>query len=147
MLANRMPIYKHHSFWLILGFSSSFLSHVRKSKTDLDSGLHVVDSGFLVPNSDSLSVVLGFRIPKPLIPDSTSKHFPYSEFHKQKFSRFRIPDSLTWGDLSFIVAIVTFCTTILLTPAAITDYIYAFFHFRRFLVLPSLNRAIFSLRK
>ena len=145
MLANRMPIYKHHRFWLILGFSSSFLSHVRESKTDLDSGLHVVDSGFQALNSNSLSVVIGFRIPKPIIPDSTSKHFPYSGFRKQKFSRFRIPDSLTWDDLSFIVEIATFCTTILLTPAAITVYIHSVFHFPRFWLLPLLNRAVFSI--
>ena len=74
-----------------------------------------MDSGVQVLNSDSLSVVLGFRIPQPIIPDSPS----------------RIQDSITWGDLSFIMEIATFCTTILLTPAAITVYIYSVLQFPR----------------
>ena len=32
------------------------------------------------------------------IPDSTSKIFYDSGFYRQKFPRFRNPDSLTWGD-------------------------------------------------
>ena len=91
----------------------------------MDSGLHVVDSGFQVLNSDSLSVVLGFRIPVVSgIPDSKARD---SGFHKQKFSGFRIPDFLTWVDLSFIMEIVTLFTTILLTPATIAVYIKLFF--------------------
>ena len=70
-------------------------------------------------------MVLGFRIPVVSgIPDSKARD---SGIHKQKFSGFRIPDSLAWVDLSFIVEIVTFCTTILLTPAAIAVYIKLFF--------------------
>ena len=58
---------------------------VKESKTVLDSGLHAVDSGFQLLDSRSFSVELGFRIPtaifrnpRPKIPDSTSKNFPYS---------------------------------------------------------------------
>ena len=84
-----------------------------------------MDFGFQVLYSDSLSVVLGFQIPVVSgIPDSKARD---SGFRKQKFSRFRIPDFLTWVDLSFIVEIVTFCTTILLTPAAIAVCIKLFF--------------------
>ena len=41
-----------------------------------------------------------FRIPKPRIPESIGKVFLESRFHKQKFSEFRNPDFLTWGDSS-----------------------------------------------
>ena len=34
----------------------------------------------------------------PWISDSTEKNFSNSWLHKQKFSRFRNPNSLTWGD-------------------------------------------------
>ena len=40
------------------------------------------------------------RIPRPRIPDSTSKNFQDSGFQMQKFPRFRNPDSFTWGDVS-----------------------------------------------
>ena len=47
----------------------------RGSKTVLDCGLHAVDSGFHLLDSGSLSVELGFQIPKPTISDSTWKNF------------------------------------------------------------------------
>ena len=40
----------------------------------------------------------GFRIPKTRIPDSTGKSFSYSGFYRQKFHKFRNPDSLTRGN-------------------------------------------------
>ena len=39
-----------------------------------------------------------FWIPNPMIPDSTTKIFPDSIFHKQKVSGFRNRDSVTWGE-------------------------------------------------
>ena len=64
-------------------------SHVRESKTVLDSGFHVTHSGFQVLNSSLFSVKsLSF------IPDSKSQD---SRFHKHKFLRFRNLGSLTWG--------------------------------------------------
>ena len=68
-------------------------SHLRVSQTVLDSGYHVMDSGFEEVNPNSSSMELGFRIPivggipdslsciwipKPRIPDSTSQNFPNS---------------------------------------------------------------------
>ena len=47
---------------------------------------------------DSLSVELGFRILILIvsgIPDSKAQDW---RFHKQKFARFRNPDSVTWGE-------------------------------------------------
>lgn len=38
------------------------------------------------------------RIPKPRIPDSTSKIVPDSTFPMQKITGFRNPNSLTWGE-------------------------------------------------
>ena len=40
----------------------------------VDSGIQVLDSGFSVSGTWIPSLVV-FRIPKPRIPDSTSKHF------------------------------------------------------------------------
>ena len=51
----------------------------------LDSGFQSL-VGFRIPSA-------GFRIPKPRIPDSTSKKIP----------GFRNPDSLTWGEYSQMV--------------------------------------------
>ena len=61
---------------------------LRESKTILDSGFHSVDSGFQVLDSSQWNLDSGFqllvgfripwavfRIPKPRIPDSTSKNF------------------------------------------------------------------------
>ena len=87
--------------------------NVRESKTLLDSGFHAVDSGFYLLDSRSFSVELGFRIrivsgfriptpvfriPKPRIPDSTSKNFQDSGFQMQKFPWFWNPDSFTWSE-------------------------------------------------
>ena len=90
-----------------------FPSHVMESKSVLDSGFHVVDSGFRywIPAFVSGNLDSGFRIPivigipdslscifgilRPRIPDSTSKMFPDSGFNKQK-------DSLTWGEFLII---------------------------------------------
>ena len=77
-------------------------SHVRESRTVLDSGFHAVDSGFQLLDSRSLSVELGFWIPIVSgIPDSHSciqdSMAQDSGFHKQKFLRFRIPHALDFG--------------------------------------------------
>ena len=78
--------------------------HVRESKTLLESGFHAVDSGFQLQDS-RLELLVGFRIstpvfriPRPMIPDSTSKNCQDSGFQMQKFPRFRNPDSFTWGE-------------------------------------------------
>ena len=61
----------------------------------MDSGFQILHSslselGFWIP------IVSG--IPHSVIPDSTNKLFPDSEFHKQKFSGFRNTDSVTWNE-------------------------------------------------
>ena len=83
------------------------LPYVRESRTVLYSGFHTVDSGFQVLDSsicqwnlDSEFQLLVqfqipwavFRFPKPRIPDSMSKIFLDSRFHKHKFPRFRTLD-------------------------------------------------------
>ena len=75
----------------------------RKPLTVLDSRFRTVDWGFQVPDSSFWSVELRlriqslvgirilwarFQIPKPRSLDSTSKIFPESELHKQKFPGF-----------------------------------------------------------
>ena len=92
---------------------SEFSPQVRGSKTVLDSGFHAVDCEFQLLDSRSYTAELGFRIPivrgipdsdscipdsKARIPDSTSKNFPRFRILMQKFSGFRNPDSLTWGE-------------------------------------------------
>ena len=76
-------------------------SHVRESKTVLDFGFQVMDSAFQVLDSscqwnfDSgfqslvwFRIYLAiFRIPKPRIPDSTNKNFPYSEIRFRGLER------------------------------------------------------------
>ena len=74
--------------------------HSRESKTFLDSAadsrFQVLDSSFCPWNLDSwFQSLVGFRIPKPRIPDFTSKIFLDSRFHKQIFPRFRNPEPLT----------------------------------------------------
>ena len=59
-------------------------SHVRESKTVLDSGFHVTHSGFRVLNSSLFSV-------------KSLSFIPDFRFHNHKFSWFRNLDSLTWG--------------------------------------------------
>ena len=59
---------------------------------NLDSGFELL-VGFRIPTPV-------FRIPRPRIPDSTSKNFQDSGFQMKKFSGFRNPDSFTWGELS-----------------------------------------------
>ena len=68
-------------------FCCPFFRTLRESKTVLDSGLHTVDSGrfqfltlelgFRIPIVSGMMWIpwMGFRIPKPRIPDSTSKNF------------------------------------------------------------------------
>ena len=55
---------------------------------NLDSGFELL-VGFRIPTPV-------FRIPKPRIPDSTSKNFQDSGFQMQIFPGFRDPDSFTW---------------------------------------------------
>ena len=65
----------------------------------MDSGLQVLDSSFCEWDLDSgFQSLVGlripcviFRIPKPKIPDSTSKTFPDFGFHKHIFPGFRNP--------------------------------------------------------
>ena len=69
----------------VLQSFSLTLNKARSSKTDLDFGFHAKDSGFEVLHfrfilsgtwiSDSLSVKLGFRIPKRILPDSVIQIF------------------------------------------------------------------------
>ena len=72
------------------GFFLGVGSHqVRESNTVLESGIHVLDSGFKLLDLRSFSVELGFRIPILVgfrippaqiskIPDSTCENFPDS---------------------------------------------------------------------
>ena len=53
-----------------------------------------------------------FRIPKPKIPNFTRKMFSDSEFHERKFSVFRNPDSLPWGDFVHLGKNHCLCFTI-----------------------------------
>ena len=73
---------------LVLGerviYNCTEISHLRESKTVLDSGFHAVDSVSLSTGFQSLPVELGFWIPsavfrtsKPRIRDSTSKIFRF----------------------------------------------------------------------
>ena len=70
----------------------------RESKTGLDFGFHCVDSEFQKLYSILCHWNLESGLQSPMIPDSKSKIVPDSRFHKQKFSGFRNPDSLTLGD-------------------------------------------------
>ena len=109
----RSPNFLFYNFFLPLKnrtclFINPFSPHVGRTKTDLDSGFHAVDSGFQVLDSSPCkgnldsgfqSELVGFRnpgaafrIPKPRIFDSTSKNFAGSEV--------RIP-GLTSGDLYY----------------------------------------------
>ena len=77
----------------------------RESRAVLDSGFHAANSRFQVTGFQSLSMELGFWIPIDCgIPDSLScildSKTQDSRFQKQKFPRFRNPDSLTLGDMS-----------------------------------------------
>ena len=104
----RSPNFWFYNFFLPLKnrtclFINPFSPHVGRTKTDLDSGFHAVDSGFQVLDSSSCkgnldsgfqSELVGFRnpgaafrIPKPRIIDS---------FHKQKFRGFWSPDSWSY---------------------------------------------------
>ena len=69
---------------IIINFSL-LTSHVSESRIVLNSGFLAVDSGFQVLDSRSFSGAHGFRIPKPNIPDSTSKNFPDSGIRIQLY--------------------------------------------------------------
>ena len=76
---------------------------VRESKTVVDSGFHALDSGLWTPDSrygipDSLSLELGFRILILIVSGISDSKAQDSRFRKQKFPRFRNPDSVTWGE-------------------------------------------------
>ena len=84
---------------------SEFSLQVRGSKTVLDSGFHAVDCEFQLLDSRSYTAELGFRIltavfriPRPGFRIPQAKTFQDSGFYMQKFSGFRNPDSLTWGE-------------------------------------------------
>ena len=89
---------------------------IRESNTVLDSGFHTRDSDsrYWIPVFVSGTRILDsnrlvrFRI--PWIPDSMSKIFPDSGFHKQTFPAFWNPDFLTRGD--FMVAAIETVTTL-----------------------------------
>ena len=82
-----------------LGNVNHSFAHVRESNTVLDSGFQVLDFSLCKWNLDSrLQSLVGFRItwavfriPKPRIPDSTSKNFTHSAFHEQQFSGIGFP--------------------------------------------------------
>ena len=59
--------------------------HVRESRTVLDSGSRIPSTGFQPLSVDFWSL-------------ESNRQWD-SGFHKQKFARFRKPDSLTWGDV------------------------------------------------
>ena len=74
-------------------------------------GFWIPWNGFRIPGTgfQSLSVKLGFwipwaafGIPNPRIPEFTSKTSTVSGFHKQKFSIFQNPDSLTRDDKKIV---------------------------------------------
>ena len=71
-----IPTFINHELYIVVPpILSCFRPYGRESNTVLDCGLHAVDSGFQLLGSGPLSVELGFRIPKPTIPDSAWKHF------------------------------------------------------------------------
>ena len=90
---------------------SSTTPNVSEYKTDLDSGSHSMDSGFRVLDSSLFQWNLDSRFHSLMeylssILDSKAldsgfhiKIFPDSGSYKQKFSRFRNPDSLTWSEV------------------------------------------------
>ena len=58
-----------------------------------------VELGFWIPVVSGIQIPWAvFQIPKPGIPDSMSKIFPDSRFHKCKFPGFQNLDSLTLGE-------------------------------------------------
>ena len=61
-------------------------SHVRESKTVLDSGFQAANSGFQMLDS-SLSVELGFWIPKAKVSPIPGSGFPYMG----RIGHFRVP--------------------------------------------------------
>ena len=83
----------------------------RSHKTVLDSGSHSMDTGFRVLDSSRFQWNLDSRFHSLVgflssILESKArdsgfhiKIFPDSGSYKQKFSRFRNPDTLTWGEV------------------------------------------------
>ena len=76
---------------MLLSFSCNVSPHLREPKTVLDPGFHATDLGFQVLDSSlcqwnvdaGLQSLVGFRnsfIPRPRIPNSTSKYFTDSGF-------------------------------------------------------------------
>ena len=110
----------------------------------LVSGFHVVDSGFQVLDFRFQSLVgfripgVVFRIPKPRIPNSTSKNFMDSGYHKQVFPGFSNLDSLTWGDKEAVrfCAFEKYWKTDWIHPPANTLKVYKFGRF--FLIIVQL---------
>ena len=82
----------------------------------MDSGLQVLNSSQWDLDSGFQSLVgfpilkAVFRIPKPRIADSISKHFPDSVIHKQTFPGFR-KDSLTWSELKIVYSTARIIST------------------------------------
>ena len=93
----------------------TFIDIIRESKTSLDSGFHALEPHSRYRFSEYLSnmelwsgfqLLAGFRIlwvesqiPKPRIPDFTSKTFPDSGFHRQKIPGFWNPYYLILGEI------------------------------------------------
>ena len=75
-------------------FSRQLLPHVGESKTVLDSGFQIPGTGW-IPVFVSRTWILDSKTQLARISDSISKIFPDFKFHKQKFLRFRKPDSIT----------------------------------------------------
>ena len=86
-------------YTLLLSFSCNISPHVRKPRNSL--GSRIPRHGSRIPGTgfQSLSVELGYWIPIVSgIPEFLDSKAQDIEFHKQKFHRFRIPHSLTWGE-------------------------------------------------
>ena len=104
-VANVTKLKEERNFW-------STVFRIALCEVIQDSlGFWIPWHGFRIPGTgfQSLSVKLGFwipwaafGIPNPRIPEFTSKSSTDSGFHKQKFSIFQNPDSLTRDDKKIV---------------------------------------------
>ena len=102
-IMDSLPWIRGSRFWIPIFFlwnlDSGFQSLVGFRIPGYGFQSFSVEPGFWIPIFSGVPHSLCcIRIPKPRIWDSTSKLFPDSESHKQKFTGFRNPDSLSWGN-------------------------------------------------